>query len=154
VCWPKAQGAGRSARPWRFSPCYVRAIGPECLFAPVFTGRTATFTARGAGVGHGARFVFDGERVFVLFVFDRQFVAGASTENGHGQRFTGGNRRLDFVEFGSGRAGVRPTVVGGVRLDGDLGRVGGLLGLRVAGLFFLVEEGRQRDGGQDSEDEH
>ena len=59
-----------------------------------------------------------------------------------------------FLSSALFRAFVAAVVVGRVRLDRDLRRVSVLLGLRVAGLFFLVEESGQRDRGQDSEDEH
>src|SRR4051794_6416337 len=58
------------------------------------------------------------------------------------------------MQFQVGGAFVRAVVFSRERLDRDLSGVHGLLGLGVAGLFALVEECRQRDRGQDSEDEH
>src|SRR3954452_7243338 len=133
---------------------------PSELLVPFFFRGTTAVATGCARVFHFARVVDDRECVFAQGVFNHERVSGFFRFHSEAQGFAfygfGRDRSLDFMEIRlqTGFFAVNAVVVGTAGLHRNLERMSGLLGLGVAGLFLLVEEGGQRDRGQDSEDEH
>src|SRR5680860_92601 len=118
-----------------------------------FASRTAAFASRYAWERECTGGIHDRERLSRRVRRHFDVVAVGRRSNRKGDWRTG-QSRLDTSQHNEGVAAYIGAFVGETGLDRDLSTVRSLLRLGVAGLVFLVEERRQRDRGQDSEDEH